>query len=88
MYVEDVEDIQSATLIDELLINTIELIDSGTKSTGLDGTDLLFILDDNSNSTGAVNNFSLSGEASGAASLSSEVNPSFNLVLKFVPIIS
>ncbi|MBO0452977.1 hypothetical protein [Candidatus Enterococcus murrayae] len=86
--VEDVENLQATSVIDSLSINTIELIDSGVKSTSLTGTDSLFELDDNSNAAAASNSFTFTGSASGALTLSDEVNPSFDLILKFIPIIS
>ncbi|MGG5372659.1 hypothetical protein [Enterococcus sp. AZ196] len=86
--VEDVENLQATSVIDSLSINTIELIDSGVKSTSLTGTDSLFELDDNSNAAAASDSFTFTGSASGALTLSDEVNPSFDLILKFIPIIS
>lgn len=85
VFVEDVDNLQATSLIDELSVNTIELINAGAKSASLSGTDLLFTLQDNSANSGTTGDFTFTGTASGALTLSDEVNPSFNLVLKFVP---
>ena len=72
-------------IVDSLQINSITLFTSGAAS--LSGTPTLFTLENNSDVTGSVGNFGFSGTASTADSLTSEVNPSFDLVFQFSAIV-